>query len=98
MAGGVFRAVPTYASNDFRLLPGDLEAAITERTRVLLLGYPSNPTGAVMGREDLLAVGEVAARHDLAVVSDELYDRLTYGGEHTCFASLPRPTVCPPSR
>ncbi|MEX2081444.1 MAG: aminotransferase class I/II-fold pyridoxal phosphate-dependent enzyme [Dehalococcoidia bacterium] len=89
MAGGCFRPVPTYAENDFRLLAGDVEAAITPRTRAILLGYPSNPTGAVMGREDLLAIGEVAARHDLAVISDELYDRMTYGLAHTCFASLP---------
>ncbi len=89
MAGGSFVPVPTYAENDFRLLASDLEAAVTPRTRAILLGYPSNPTGATMGREDLLAVSEVAARHDLAVISDELYDRMTYVGEHTCFASLP---------
>ncbi|MGE5596999.1 MAG: pyridoxal phosphate-dependent aminotransferase [Hyphomicrobiales bacterium] len=89
MAGGCFKPVPTYAENDFRLLPGDVEAAITPRTKALLLGYPSNPTGAVMGREDLIAVGQVAAEHDLAVISDELYDRMTYDGQHTCFASLP---------
>jgi aminotransferase len=89
MAGGCFRPVATYASNDFRLLPEDLEAAITPRTKAILLGYPSNPTGATMGREDLMAVGEVAARHDLAVISDELYDRMTYVGQHTCFAALP---------
>ncbi|MCA9831262.1 MAG: aminotransferase class I/II-fold pyridoxal phosphate-dependent enzyme [Dehalococcoidia bacterium] len=89
MAGGCFKPVATYAANDFRLVPGDLEAAITERSRVLLLGYPANPTGATMGREDLLALGEVAAKHDLAVISDELYDRLTYDGMHTSFASLP---------
>jgi aminotransferase len=89
MAGGCFRPVATYASNDFRLLPGDLEAAVTSRTKAILLGYPANPTGATMGREDLIAVGAVAARHDLAVISDELYDRMTYGCEHTCFASLP---------
>lgn len=89
MAGGCFRPVPTYAANDFRLLAGDVEAAITPRTKAILLGYPSNPTGAVMGREDLVALGEVAREHDLAVISDELYDRMTYGGEHTCFAALP---------
>lgn len=89
MAGGSFVPVPTYASNDFRLLPGDLEAAVTPRTKAILLGYPSNPTGAVMGREDLAAIGEVAARHDLPVISDELYDRMTYGGAHACFAALP---------
>lgn len=89
MAGGTFVPVPTYGANDFRLLASDLEAAVTPRTRAILLGYPSNPTGATMGREDLLGVAEVAARHDLAVISDELYDRMTYVGEHTCFASLP---------
>ena len=89
MAGGTFRPVATYAANAFRLLAGDLESAITPRTKLVLLGYPSNPTGAIMGREDLLAVGEIAARHDLVVLSDELYDRMTYGVEHTCFAALP---------
>ncbi|MBI5947661.1 MAG: aminotransferase class I/II-fold pyridoxal phosphate-dependent enzyme [Chloroflexi bacterium] len=89
MAGGCFRPVPTYAANDFRLLAGDVEAAITPRTKAILLGYPANPTGAVMGREDLIAIGEVAAKHDVAVISDELYDRMTYSGEHTCFAALP---------
>ena len=89
MAGGSFVPVPTYSANDFRLLPHDIESVITPRTKALLLGYPSNPTGATMGREDLLAVSEVARKHDLAVISDELYDRMTYVGEHTCFASLP---------
>ncbi len=89
MAGGCFVPVPTYSANDFRLLPADIEARITPRTKALLLGYPSNPTGAVMGREDLAAVGEVAARHDLAVISDELYDRMTYSGTHASFAAVP---------
>jgi aminotransferase len=89
MAGGCFRPVPTYAANDFRLLAADVEAAITPRTKAILLGYPSNPTGATMGREDLLAIAAVAEEHDLAVISDELYDRMTYGGGHTCFSALP---------
>jgi aminotransferase len=89
MAGGCFRPVATYASNDFRLLAGDLETAVTPRAKALLLAYPSNPTGAVMSREDLLAVSQVAAENDLVVLSDELYDRMTYTGKHTCFASLP---------
>jgi len=89
MAGGCFVPVPTYSTNDFRLLPGDIEARITPRTKALLLGYPSNPTGAVMGREDLASVGEVAARHDLAVISDELYDRMTYSGMHASFPAVP---------
>lgn len=89
MAGGSFVPVPTYAENDFRMLAADIEAAITPQTKALLLGYPSNPTGAVMGREDLVAVAEVARKHDLVVLSDELYDRMTYDGTHTCFASIP---------
>ncbi len=89
MAGGAFAPVPTYGSNDFRLLAADVESAVNPRSKALLLGYPSNPTGATMGREDLLAIAEVADRNDLAVISDELYDRMTYVGEHTCFASLP---------
>lgn len=88
MAGGSFVPVPTYAENDFRLLASDVEAAITPRTKAILLGYPSNPTGAVMNREDLSAIATVASRHDLAVISDELYDRMTYRGQHTCFAAL----------
>ena len=89
MAGGCFAPVSTYASNDFRLLPGDLEAAITPRSKAVLIGYPANPTGATMGREDLMAIGAVAEKHDLPVISDELYDRMTYDGKHTCFAALP---------
>ena len=89
LAGRFFVPVRTYSANDFRLLPGDIEARITPRTKALLLGYPSNPTGAVMGREDLASVGEVAARHDLAVISDELYDRMTYSGMHASFPAVP---------
>jgi len=89
LAGGVFVPVPTSVENGFRVRAEDLESRITPRTKAILLGYPANPTGAVMERQDLLAVAEVAARHDLFVVSDEIYDRLVYGVEHTCFASLP---------
>jgi len=89
LAGGVPVGVPTYAAYDFQLLASDLEKAITPRAKALLLGYPSNPTGAVMSRERLLEVARLADKHDLLVISDELYDRLVYGSEHTCFASLP---------
>ena len=89
LAGGVFVPVPTSMENGFRVRAEDLESRITPRTKAIMLGYPANPTGAVMERQDLLAVAEVAARHDLFVVSDEIYDRLVYGVEHTCFASLP---------
>ena len=89
LAGGVFVPVPTQAANDFKMRADDLEERITPRTKAIMIGYPSNPTGAVMDREDLLAVAKVAERHNLFVISDEIYDRLVYGVEHTCFASLP---------
>ncbi len=89
LAGGTPVSIRTGVENDFQLLAGDLEAAIGERTKVLLLGYPNNPTGAVMTRERLLDVARVAEKHDLLVISDEIYDRLVYGMEHTCFPTLP---------
>ena len=89
-AGGIVQSVPTEQELGFRLRVADLEAAVTPATKVLILGYPANPTGAVMSRDDLLAVAEFVERHDLYVVSDEIYDRLVYGDAHTCFASLPR--------
>ncbi len=89
LAGGVSVAVPTSDEHDFKLRAEELEDRVTPRTKAILLGYPSNPTGAVMERSDLQAVAQVAERNNLFVVSDEIYDRLVYGFEHTCFASLP---------
>jgi aminotransferase len=66
-----------------------VEDAIGDRTKTLLLGYPNNPTGAVMTRERLIEIADLAEKHDLLVISDEIYDRLVYGVEHTCFAALP---------
>jgi aminotransferase len=88
-AGGVPVNVRTSAENDFQVLSSQIEEVITDRTKTLLLGYPNNPTGAVMSRERLLDVARLAREHDLLVISDEIYDRLVYGVEHTCFASLP---------
>lgn len=89
LAGGTFVPVPTRFENEFRVTAADIEAKITPRTKAILLGYPANPTGAQMTREDLLEIADVATRHDVMVISDEIYDRLSYGVEHTCFASLP---------
>jgi aminotransferase len=89
LAGGVFVPVRTTAEHGFRLRAEDLEECITPRTKAILIGNPANPTGAEMERDDLLAIADVAERHNLFVVSDEVYDRLVYGVEHTCFASLP---------
>jgi aminotransferase len=88
-AGGVPVNVCTSAHNDFQVLSSQIAEVITGKTKTLLLGYPNNPTGAVMSRENLLDAARLAREHDLLVISDEIYDRLVYGVEHTCFASLP---------
>ena len=87
--GGVPTAVPTYREQDFQVTVDDLERARGPRTKAILLGYPNNPTGAVLERSRLVEIAEWAAQHDLLVISDEIYDRLVYGMEHTCFATLP---------
>jgi len=88
--GGVPVFVSTTADEGFELDPAEVEAAITPRTKVLLLGYPCNPTGAVLSEAKLRALAEIAERHDLLVVSDEIYDRLVYAGHrHVAISSLP---------
>ena len=88
--GGVPAFVPTTAATNFALEPDAVEAAITPRTKVLFLGYPCNPTGAVLDEATLRTLAEIAVKHDLLVVSDEIYDRLVYGGHrHIPIASLP---------
>ncbi|MBF8266535.1 MAG: Aspartate transaminase [Dehalococcoidia bacterium] len=89
LAGGVPVTVPTHMENSFRVRPEDIEARITPRTKALLLGYPNNPTGTVMPRREMERIADMVRRHNLLVVSDEIYERLVYGVEHTCFASLP---------
>ena len=89
LAEGVFVPVPTTVENQFGVKAADIEERVTSRTKAILLGYPNNPTGAVMERADLEEIADVARRHDLLVISDEIYDRLVYGIKHTCFASLP---------
>jgi len=89
LAHGVPVTVPTTAEDSFKLRAGQLEAGITPKTKVILIGFPSNPTGTEMSRDDLAEIASVAEKHDLLVISDEIYNRLTYGIEHTCFSSLP---------
>lgn len=89
LAGGRPVFIKTSVENDFKITAEQVEDAITPNTKILLLCYPNNPTGAIMDRKELLAVAEVACAHDLIVISDEIYDRLTYVGKHTCMASLP---------
>lgn len=77
------------AENEFRLTAQELEDAITEKTKVLILPFPNNPTGAIMERKDLEAIAEVILKHDIFVMSDEIYSELTYKDEHVSIASLP---------
>lgn len=89
-AGGVPRLVATRFEDDFALDPRAVEAAVTDRTKALFLGYPSNPTGAVLPDVVQDSLAEIARRHDLLVYSDEIYDRLAYGTyRHRAFSSLP---------
>ena len=91
LAGGEAVGIATTAASDFRVSADQVRAAVTPRTKAIFLGYPNNPTGAVLDRPELEAIADVAEEHDLLVFSDEIYDRLVYGDhEHTSFPSLPR--------
>ena len=88
-AGGIPVPVETRQEDDFRLKAENLEKAVTCRTKLLILPYPNNPTGAIMEKNDLEAVAEVVRKHDLLVISDEIYSELVYDGHtHTAFASV----------
>ena len=88
-AGGTAITIPTSVANEFQVTAEEIEAKITPQTKAILIGYPNNPTGAVMTRDRLRNIARIAEKHDLLVISDEIYDRLVYGIEHTCFAALP---------
>lgn len=89
MAGGVPVRVDTFVEDGFQVTGAMLEAAVTPRTKAILINYPNNPTGAVLTRERMLEIAAVAEKYDLIVLSDEIYERLVYGVQHTNFASLP---------
>jgi aminotransferase len=89
LAGGVPVEIACKMESNFEVDPKAIEAAITPRTRAILLNFPNNPTGAVASRERLLAIACLAEKHDLIVISDEIYDRLVYGWKHVCFSGLP---------
>lgn len=90
LAGAVPVAVPAKIENNFSITPADLEAHVTNKTKALLIGYPNNPTGAILTKDQLMDIAKFAQEHDLIVISDEIYGDLTYGGErHVCFAGLP---------
>lgn len=89
MAGGVPVIIPLSSENDFRLTPEDLKKYITDRTKVLILPFPNNPTGAIMEASDLEKIHGIILEHDLLVMTDEIYSELTYGRQHVSIASLP---------
>lgn len=88
-AGGIPVVVPTYVENGFQVTAETISANITPQTKAILLGYPNNPTGAVMTRDVMADIVAVAEEHDLLLISDEIYDQLVYGVEHTCVPTLP---------
>jgi aminotransferase len=88
LAGGVPVEIPSKIENNFQLDPDEVRAAITPKTKVIFVGYPSNPTGAVAERETLIEVAKIAEEHNLLIISDEIYDRLVYGFEHVCVPAL----------
>ncbi|MBR5543333.1 MAG: aminotransferase class I/II-fold pyridoxal phosphate-dependent enzyme [Oscillospiraceae bacterium] len=89
LAGGVPVHVPTYIEDGFKLTAEKLEAAITPKTKVLVLPYPNNPTGAVLEKHELEALSRVIVKHDIIVISDEIYSELNYSGGHISIASIP---------
>ncbi len=88
MVHGVPVPVPTKAENDFRITPEEIENAITEKTKAIILPYPNNPTGAVMEKHHLEEIAKVIKKHDLIVISDEIYAELSYGITHVSIASI----------
>ena len=88
-AGGVPVPVPTYAQYDFGVRASEIAAAITPRTKMILIGNPNNPTGAVVPRKELEGIAQLAIEHDLIVAIDEVYSRLVYGTEHVSIAAMP---------
>ena len=88
LAGAKPVVINLKAENEFRLTPEELESVITEKTKVLILPFPNNPTGAIMEREDLEKIARVIIENDIYVMSDEIYGALTYKGEHVSIASL----------
>ncbi len=88
-ADGVPVPVVCTSENNFEPLAADIRAAVTDKTKAIFLGFPNNPTGAVLTRENALEIVKIAEEYDLLIISDEIYDRLNYGGKHLCVPALP---------
>ena len=88
LAGGIVKKIYLKNENEFRLTPEELESAITDKTKIIIMNYPNNPTGAIMDKDDLEKIAKVIIKHDLLVISDEIYSELTYVGKHVSIAAL----------
>jgi aminotransferase len=88
LCGGVVKTIPLKNENEFRLTPKELEDAITDKSKAVIINFPNNPTGAIMEKSDLEKIANVVIEHDLLVISDEIYADLSYYGNHTSIASL----------
>jgi aminotransferase len=89
LSGGIPVMMPTYEENRFEISAESIEPFISDKTKAIIIGYPSNPTGTVMPREKLEEIVNLARRHNLLIISDEIYSSLVYDCEHTCVATLP---------
>ena len=89
LAGGVPIEIPSHMKDDFQPDVEAIKAAITPKTKVIFIGYPNNPTGAVASKEILEEIAKIAEEYDLLVISDEIYDQLVYGVDHVCFSKIP---------
>ena len=89
LADGVPVVIPLQEKNQFKLTREELEAKITDQTKILVLPFPNNPTGSIMTKEDLEPIAEAVVEHDLFVISDEIYSELTYGRDHVSISSFP---------
>jgi len=89
LAGGVPVFVTTTEKNNFEIRAKDIEKCIGPKSKVILIGYPANPTGAVLNKQELVEIAKLVKKHNLLIISDEIYGRLVYGVEHTCFAGIP---------
>lgn len=88
LAGGVVKTIKLKNENEFKLTPEELKEAITDKTKILMMNYPNNPTGAIMTKEDLEKIVPIIIEHDLLVITDEIYSELTYSGQHCSIGSL----------
>ncbi|MGM0771524.1 MAG: aminotransferase class I/II-fold pyridoxal phosphate-dependent enzyme [Halobacteriota archaeon] len=87
-AGGVPVTIGARGENDFKITAAEIEAVITDKTKAVIINYPNNPTGATIGKEELEAIADIIVEHDIMMISDDVYERLTYEGTHTCFSAL----------